>query len=84
MDQKKWSQAINYFDSAMPELEKINASNESPHAYADILDEYAQALSGLNKPEAKDYFQRANEIRKKYPKGYSITDRTPYGTQCSR
>ena len=83
LDQKKWDKTIDYFDQAMPELERINVQTKAPHAYADILDEYAKALEGLNKPEATEYHQRANDIRKKYPQGHSITDRTPYGTQCT-
>lgn len=82
-DQQKWEKTIEYYDKVMPELEKINAEKESPHEFANVLDEYANALEGLNKPEANSYRQRAKQIREKHPKGYSITDRTPYGTQCS-
>ena len=83
LDQKKWDKAINYFDKAMPELERVNAETKAPHAYADILADYAKALEGLNRSESAEYSQRAENIRKDNPQGHSITDRTPYGTQCT-
>jgi hypothetical protein len=55
----------------------------SPIAHADILDEYAKALSGI-KEEAKATTIRkeARKIRQLNPEGYSISERTPYGTHC--
>ncbi len=83
LDQKKWDKTIEYYDKVMPELERINAEEDSPHEFANLLDEYAEALEGLNKSEASSYRQKASDIRDKNPKGYSITDRTPYGSQCT-
>lgn len=83
LDQKKWKESIIYFEKAFPILDKINASTGAPHAYADILDDYASALENSNKKNSKKYRQEAKGIRDKNPKVFSITERTPYGKQCT-
>lgn len=82
LDQKKWKESIIYFQKVLPILDKINASTGAPHAYADILNDYANALKNSNNQNSKKYRQEAKDIRDKNPKGYSITERTPYGSQC--
>lgn len=85
LDTQNYSQAATYFDKAMQGLNRANAVKESPIAYADILDEYSTALAGLGrKNESSELEKRANAIRGKNPKGGSITDRTPYGKQCTK
>lgn len=83
LNQKKWEKSINYFEKALPILNKINASTGAPHAYADILDDYANALENSNNQNSKKYRQEAKNIREKNPKSYSITEKIPYGEQCT-
>ena len=85
LDMKNYSQSVTYFNKAIQELDNANAATEAPIAYADILDEYSSALAGVGrKKEAIDVEKRASKIRGKNPKGNSITDRTPYGKQCTK
>lgn len=83
LDQKKWVASIAYFKKALPILKQINAPTEAPYAYADILSEYADALDAVGSGDAANYRNQAESIKKNRPDGYSITDRTPYGTQCT-
>lgn len=83
LDQGKWLEAISYFDQAFPELDNINASRNKPHAYAELLDEYAEALEGMGKSEARNYRKQAKDIRRVYPKKPSNFNRTRYGTHCN-
>lgn len=85
LDQKKYQQASTYFERSLTEIDKVNAQQVAPIAYADILDEYAQALVGINRFEDANVAKnRASEIRAKNPNGRSITDRTPYGKFCTK
>ncbi len=85
LDQKKYAQSVDYFERAMPELEFVNAVTEDPRAFADILDEYASALGAVGRAaEAQTATQRASDIRTKNPGTQPITDRTPYGKQCTK
>lgn len=84
-DQHKYQAAIEYFDRAFEELDKADGAKEAPHAYADLLDEYGDSLKAISEEEkAKQAHMRAQQMRKEDPKGYSITDRTPYGTECAQ
>jgi len=83
LDQKKFIQALSYFQQALPELDRANAPYEVPVDYADILEEYALALDGVGRNEdAAVTRQGLTQIRTANPKGCSITDRTPYGKHC--
>ena len=84
LDQKKWKASIAYYKKALPVLDAINASTDAPHAYADILTEYALAIDKAGESGALGYRNEAESIRKKHPEGHSITERTPYGTQCTK
>jgi len=83
-DQKKYAQAIGYFERAIPELERVNAQMEAPIEYANILDEYSIVLSVVDRDaDAAAAKSRAAMLRANNKGRYSISDRTPYGTQCS-
>jgi len=86
LDQEKYSQATEYFQSALKELDQAEFYKRSPAdsiAYADFLDEYALVLSKSDKnSEAASMKKRASEIRSKYPDQASLTERTPYGKYC--
>ena len=84
LDQRKFLQATQYFERALPEIDRAKAAENAPIAYADVLDEYASALSGAGRQqEATAAAGRASEIKGANPKRHSITDRTPYGRQCA-
>lgn len=84
-DQKQYDKCVPYFKRAIEALEKMSAATESPAEFSVILDEYAVALRGIgNEQEATSVQGRAKEIRSKYPGGYSVTDRTPYGKHCAK
>jgi hypothetical protein len=74
-----------YFERAIPAMEKAGAPSQAPAGFADMLDEYAIALRNVHRDaEANSVQARANKLRTDYPQGHSITDRTPYGTQCCK
>ena len=82
-DQKSYDSAIMYFERAIPAMEKAGAPTQAPMGFAEILDEYAIALRNVRRDaEANSVQERASKLRTDYPQGHSITDRTPYGTQC--
>lgn len=82
-DQSQYDKAIVYYVRAIRALEDTDAPREAPIAFADILDEYANALQKTgNKAEGSTIKKRSDKIRFQNPQGYSITDRTPYGTMC--
>ena len=84
LDQKKFAQSVEYFECALPELDKDGAASRAPAGYADILDEYAKALAGAgNAVESKIQVNRAATLRVERPSKRSITDRTPYGKYCT-
>ena len=81
--QKKYQATSDYFERAFRELDAADAERIAPIAYADFLDEHAQALSGLGREErAQELRQRALNIRQRNPGKKSITDTTPYGQFC--
>lgn len=85
LDQKKYQRSAGYFERALKELDLANVQQKSPIGYSDILDEYAQALAGIDKPaEAASIKKRASEIKQKNSDRHSITDRTPYGKFCTK
>lgn len=56
-----------------------------PAFYANVLDDYALALSGAGRAqEAEAAAKQAAEIRGTIPKKQSISDRTPYGKHCAK
>ncbi|MBI3593696.1 MAG: tetratricopeptide repeat protein [Nitrospirae bacterium] len=84
-DQKKYSQAIPYFERAILVLQQMNGPKLAPIGLADILDEYSHALIEIGKSEeSRNVHERAERLRRDNPMGESITDRTPYGTKCDK
>jgi len=82
-DQKEYIKATSYYERAIQAMEKAGASKKAPTDFADILDEYADGLRFANREaDAKMIRGKADELRKRNPNGKSVTDRTPYGTQC--
>lgn len=85
LDQEKFAQAIPYFERALPIVEKLNAASVDPVGFANLLDEYVQALTMSGRAaDAKVIQTRAANIRSKNPDLKSRTDRTPYGKHCAK
>lgn len=85
--QKKYTEAVAYFESVLTELEPEIASKKAPDFYVAVLDDYALALSGAGRPKnAETAAKRAAEIRATAPaaESWAGSDRTPYGTQCPK
>jgi len=81
--QKKYKEAVTYFETALPILEEVNAPSESPAEFSTLLDEYAVALENIGKvEEGKKAKIRATEVKKSAE--HSISERTPYGSFCSK
>jgi len=85
LDQQKYVESAAYFARALPILEGIQAESDAPIEFANILEEYALALSRSDQPEkAEEKNARAAAIRARTPRGASITERTPYGSECAQ
>ena len=80
--QKKYSEAIGYFERALPQWEKAGVTRD-PTGFADALDDYAVALAKSNQQAtANSVALRAKEMRTN-AKGKPASEmRAPYGTQC--
>ena len=85
LDHKKYEFAVQLYEKSIVELDKRNRSTVSPISYADIHDEYALALKEIGEIQKSDaMYAKAKNLRAKYPGWKSITERTPYGTQCTQ
>lgn len=83
LDQRKFAQAVPYFERALPVVEKLGAASKDPIGFADFLDEYAQSLNEVGRTaNAVVFITRAADIRSKHAGASSKTDRTPYGKHC--
>ena len=80
-DQKQYGKAVGFYERAIRAMEKAGASEKAPIGFADILDEYGNALqhTGQTK-ESRNIRSKASKLRRLNPGGHSVTDRTPYGT----
>lgn len=82
LDQKRYQEAVDYFEKALPELEKVNAPEKSGIEFSKLLKEYAVALNGIGRlEEAKKTVERAALYEKSGQE--SVTERTPYGLHCN-
>lgn len=85
LDQKKYGLAVEYFEIALKRLEEADFKKRSPIDYSNILDEYAQALAGMNRQEDAEAFKaKSSKIREENPGKNAVTDRTPYGKFCTK
>jgi len=83
LDQNKYNEAVTNFKKALPLLEEINAPSQSPAEFSKLLDEFAVALQGIGKKdEANKVKERSAEVKENAE--HSITDRTPYGSSCTK
>jgi len=83
--QKNYPAAVAYFERVLAELDPAIAAKKAPSFYADVLDDYASALSGAGRPKnAEAAAKQAAEARANIAADQSGTERTPYGTQCTK
>ncbi len=81
--QKDSRAAIDYFDRSNAELSKTTVSQSDPIGYAEILDDYRDALVAENRSQDGAAIQRkASELRNSSPKRDALMRRPPYGAQC--
>lgn len=82
--QKKFPDAVSYFERVLAELDPVITAKKAPVFYANVLDDYALALSGAGRPKnAEAATKQAAEVRANMPAEQSVPGRTPYGTQCA-
>lgn len=82
-DQKKFPAAIPFFERGFSMLDRLGVSFEDPIGYANLLDEYAQALERTGQlSKARNLRSQSSDLRRKYPKIPAKTQRTPYGKFC--
>jgi tetratricopeptide (TPR) repeat protein len=82
--QSKTLEAVGFFERAMPELETVKLAKKDPIGYAELLEEYAKALSvSGNTSRAKSIAARASEMRAANQGKVGIYAETPYGKQCT-
>lgn len=83
--QEKYPEAVAYFERVLAELDPAIVAKKAPSFYADLLDDYASALSGAGRPKnAEAATKQAADARANIPADQSANERTPYGTQCAR
>lgn len=84
-DQKRYNEAIPYFEKALEIVDNEEFFNADPIGFAIIFEEYSIALREIGKTgEAEIYSKRAIEIREKYPEKEAIAERTPYLISCEK
>jgi tetratricopeptide (TPR) repeat protein len=83
--QNKLSDALGYFQRALPEMDKANVGKSDPIGYAEILDDYKAALAKSGKAgDAAPLAQQADLLRSANAGKAPTMIRAPYGTQCPK
>jgi len=82
-DQKHFKMASIYFEAALPSLIAANAEENTPARYTRLLDEYADALSYIDRPRlANRYKRQSRMIRRRAGRISENDNRTLYGSRC--
>lgn len=85
LDQRKFAEAVAYLERVMAELDPVITARRVPIFYANVLEDYAMALSGIGREtDAEAAAKRAAEVRGGTPKEQFVFDRTPYGKHCPK
>ena len=83
LDQKKYVEAIPYYEELVKILDESGIDKESPMEYSFVLDEYAETLvEAGRKLDGERLVEKAKKLRGDNQNRFSITDRTPYGSRC--
>ena len=82
-DQKHYRMASIYFEAALPSLIDVNAEANTPAQFSRLLDEYAEALSHLDKHQLANQFkQQSRKIKTRTGRISGHDRRTLYGSRC--
>ena len=85
LDQRRFAEAVAYLERVMAELDPVITARRVPIFYANVLEDYAMALSGIGREtDAEAAAKRAAEVRGGTPKEQFVPDRTPYGKHCPK
>lgn len=85
LEQRKFADAVAYLERVMAELDPVITARRVPIFYANVLEDYALALSGTGREkDAEAAAKRAVEVRGGTPKGHFVSDRTSYGKHCPK
>lgn len=85
LSQQKFAEAASYLERVLAELDPVITARRVPVFYANVLDDYASALSGMGRTqEAEATAKRSVEIRGNIPKEQYDSERTPYGKHCAK
>ena len=80
-DQKKYSQAVPYYEKLLPIYKKYDAEKRDPTGVALVYEEYSKSLTSIGEDtKAATFAKRSSEL--KSAGNQSNAERTPYGTQC--
>ena len=85
LDQRKFTEAASYLGRVLAELDPVITARRVPIFYANVLDDYVSALSGMGRTqEAEATAKQSAEIRGNIPKEQHDFERTAYGKHCAK
>jgi len=83
-DQKKYKEASTYYQSGIAVTPK-EVVDQDPIGYADILDEYGEALKQLGDTAGSEkLLAESKQLRASNPNKTALTKHTPYGKFCDQ
>jgi tetratricopeptide (TPR) repeat protein len=83
--QRKYNQAIAYFQQLMPFIESEKLTTTAPLGVADAYEKWAIALEATgNQAGAEAMRAKAAKIRSENPNAKPLGPGTPYGTRCGK
>ena len=83
LSQNKLSDALGYFQRAVPAMDTANVGNNDPIGYAEILDDYKAALLKSDKSsDAARVAKQADALRAGNTGKTAAMLKPPYGGQC--
>jgi tetratricopeptide (TPR) repeat protein len=82
--QKKYQESANYYQLGVSFTE-IQVIANDPIGYADVLDEYGEALKQIGDAlNSNRMFAESKKLRSDNPNSKRLTKRTPYGKFCDQ
>lgn len=82
-DQQKFVRAVTSFEALQSELQRAGIPSGAPHYYANLLEEYSNALDRTQRPEeAREWSRKADALRRENPVPYPNLSRTRFGSAC--
>ena len=82
LDQKKFKEALAYYDELLLSLMKIKLDSARPESFATILSEYSTCLNELGRnQDANTVDALIKRLQTEYHGGFAIQKRIPYGNR---